>query len=62
MLLVLARANGLSWSTVRNMLQLPGNKRARSRSEIRQCLARFEKLNRVTAAEIMQFYKARGAA
>ena len=34
MLLVLARANGLSWSTVKNMLALPGNKRPRTQSEI----------------------------
>jgi len=61
-LLVLARANGLSWSTVKNMLALPGNKRPRTQSEIRQCLTRFEKLNRTTAAEIMQFYKVRGTA
>jgi len=61
-LLVLARANGLSWSTVRNMLALPCNKRSRTPSEIRQCLARFEKLNRATAAEIVQFYKVRGVA
>jgi uncharacterized protein (DUF2336 family) len=60
-LIVLARANGLSWSTVRNMLQLACHKRARTPSEIRQCLARFEKLNRATASEIMRFYKARGA-
>jgi uncharacterized protein (DUF2336 family) len=59
-LIVLARANGLSWSTVKNMLQLACGKRARTPSEIRQCLARFEKLNRATASEIMQF-KARGA-
>jgi uncharacterized protein (DUF2336 family) len=62
MLLVLARANGLSWSTVKNVLQLPGNKRPRMPSEIRQCLARFEKLSRATAGEIMQFYKMRGTA
>jgi uncharacterized protein (DUF2336 family) len=60
-LIVLARANGLAWSTVKTMLQLPGGKRARTPSEIRQCLARFEKLNRATACDIMQFYKARGA-
>jgi uncharacterized protein (DUF2336 family) len=59
-LVVLARAHGLSWSTVKGILQLAGGQRSRTQSEIRQCLAYFEKLNRVTAAEITQFYKARG--
>jgi uncharacterized protein (DUF2336 family) len=58
-LLVLARANGLSWATVRMILQLPANKHARTPSEIRQCLGRFEKLSRATASEIARFYKAR---
>jgi uncharacterized protein (DUF2336 family) len=61
-LLVLARANGLSWATVRTILQLRTNKHSRTPSEIRHCLARFEKLNRATASEITKFYKARGAA
>jgi len=59
---VLARANGLSWATIRTILQLPANKRSRTPSEIRQCLGRFEKLSRATASEIAAFYKARGAA
>jgi uncharacterized protein (DUF2336 family) len=61
-LLVLARAYGLSWATIRTILQLPANKRSRTPSEIRQCLGRFEKLSRATASEIAAFYKARGAA
>jgi uncharacterized protein (DUF2336 family) len=59
MLLVIARATGLSWSTVKNILQLPIWRRPAMASEIRHCLARYEKLGRATAADIMKFYKAR---
>jgi hypothetical protein len=61
-LLVLARANGLSWATARAILQLPANRRSRTSSQLRHCLARFEKLSRATAYEITKFYKVRNAA
>jgi len=59
--LVLARANGLAWATIKRILQLPTNQHSRTPGEIRHCLARFERLNRATASEIVKFYKARGA-
>ena len=61
-LLVIARANGLSWATVRAIFQLPLNRRARTPSELRHCLARFEQLSRETASEIVKFHKVRGTA
>jgi len=59
MLLVITRATGLSWATLRNILRLPIWRRPATSGEIRHCLARFEKLGRTTASDIMRFYKAR---
>jgi uncharacterized protein (DUF2336 family) len=58
-LVVMARATGLSWSTVKSILRLPIWRRPATESEIRQCLARYEKLSRATASDIMRFYKTR---
>ena len=58
-LLVLARAIGLSWSTVKAILLLRVGKRALPAGEIAQCLASFERLKRTTAQEIIGFYQAR---
>jgi len=60
MLLVIARATGLAWSTVERILRLPIWRRPATASEIRHCLARYEKLGQTTASDIMRFYKARG--
>ena len=59
MLSVIARATGLSWATVRAILQLPIWRHPATPSEIRSCLRRYEKLGRPTASEIMRFYKTR---
>jgi len=56
---VIARAIGLSWATVRAILQLPIWKHPATPNEIRACLHRYEKLGRPTASEIMRFYKTR---
>jgi uncharacterized protein (DUF2336 family) len=58
-LLVLARAIGLSWPTVKAILLLRAAKRALAAGEIAQCLASFERLKRTTAQEIIGFYQAR---
>jgi len=58
-LLVIARANGLSWATVRAILQLPIGRRPKTPTDIRHCLGRFERLSRATAVEIVKFHKAR---
>jgi uncharacterized protein (DUF2336 family) len=59
MLLVVARATGLSWATVKSVLHLPLWRRPATAGEIRHCLARYEKLGRATACDIMQFHKKR---
>jgi len=59
MLLVIARATGVAWSTVERILRLPIWRRPATASEIRHCLARYERLGQVTASDIMRFYKAR---
>jgi len=59
MLLVIARAVGLSWATIKSILRLPIWRRPATANELGSCLARFERLDRSTAADIMRFYKAR---
>lgn len=58
-LLVLVRAIGLSWPTVKAILLLPVGKRPILASEIAQCHAKFERLNRATSQEIVGFYQMR---
>jgi len=58
-LLVLARAIGLSWSTVEAILRLPSDKRLISEVEIAQCLASYERLKPETAREILLYYRTR---
>jgi uncharacterized protein (DUF2336 family) len=58
-LLVMARAIGLSWSTVKAILMLHKGRRAPSESKIAQLLASYERLKRQTAQEIMRFYRTR---
>lgn len=58
-LLVLARAIGLSWPTVKAILLLPARKRPMLAGEIAQCLANFERLSRATSKEILGFYQVR---
>ena len=59
MLLVIARATDLAWSTVERILRLPIWRRPATSGEIRHCLARYERLGQSTASDIMRFYKAR---
>jgi len=59
MLLVIARATDLAWSTVERILRLPIWRRPATAGEIRHCLARYERLGQATASDIMRFYKAR---
>jgi hypothetical protein len=58
-LLVLARAIGLSWPTVKAILVLPARKRPILAGELAQCLGNFERLSRATSKEIVGFYQAR---
>lgn len=58
-LLVMARAIGLSWSTAKSILMLHKGRRAPSEHKISQLLASYERLKRQTAQEIMSFYRTR---
>lgn len=60
-LLVVARATGLAWATVERILRLPIWRRPATLSEVRHCLARYERLGQATASDILRFYKAREA-
>ena len=59
MLLVIARATGLSWGTLKSILHLPIWRHPATGQEIKHCLARYERLDPGTASDIMRFYKAR---
>ena len=58
-LLLLARAIGLSWHTVKAILRLGARKRSLSEIEIAQLLASYERLKPKTAQEILRFYRNR---
>jgi uncharacterized protein (DUF2336 family) len=60
--LVLARAVGLSWPTIKAILLLRMGKRIIAADEVAQCLARFERLKPTTATEILRFYQKRDLA
>lgn len=57
--LVVARAIGLTWSTVKGILLFRATDRKMSQGEIARCLANFERLRPATAREILHFYQAR---
>jgi uncharacterized protein (DUF2336 family) len=61
-ILILTKAIGLSWPTVKTILSLRAQKRYISREQISQCLAIFERLKLETAQEILKFYRMRGVA
>lgn len=57
--LILARAIGLTWPTVKAILTLRGGKRGASPTELAQSMASFERLRQATAREIVRFYRLR---
>lgn len=61
-ILVLGRAIGLSWSTVKEILSLRADKRIISQSDIAHSLASFERLRPQTAQEIAHYYRTRARA
>jgi uncharacterized protein (DUF2336 family) len=61
-LVVIARAIGLSWSTVNDILLLRAKKGFLPEGEIIQRLARFERLKPATAQEIMRLHRTRARA
>jgi uncharacterized protein (DUF2336 family) len=58
-LVVLAKAVGLSWSTVNDILLLRAKKGFLAQSEIQHRLARFDRLQSSTAQEIMRLHRTR---
>src|SRR5207244_12169737 len=57
--LILGKAGGLSWSTLKAILLLRAGKHFTAGSEIAHCLAKFERLKPATATEIVRFYRTR---
>jgi uncharacterized protein (DUF2336 family) len=57
LVLVLARAIGLSWSTVKSILLLRAARRKSPAAEIAHCLASYERMNPATAQDILRFYR-----
>jgi uncharacterized protein (DUF2336 family) len=58
-ILVLGRAIGLSWPTVKEILLLRAKKRIISETDIARALASFERLRPQTAQEIVGYYRTR---
>jgi hypothetical protein len=58
-ILIIAKAIGLSWSTVKAILSVRAAGRSTPADELAQCLASFERLNAGTAREIVDFYRRR---
>jgi uncharacterized protein (DUF2336 family) len=58
-ILVLGRAIGLSWATVKEILSLRAKKRIIADNEIARAMASFERLRPQTAQEIVRYYRTR---
>jgi uncharacterized protein (DUF2336 family) len=59
MILVLAKAAGLSWAATKALLSFRARQRRIPANEIEQSLASFERLKRDTAQQIVEFYRLR---
>jgi uncharacterized protein (DUF2336 family) len=62
MILIIAKAIALSWSTVKAILCARAGSRPISGGEIAQCLASYERLKAATAQEIVRFHRMRNQA
>jgi uncharacterized protein (DUF2336 family) len=58
-LLILAKAIGLSWPTTKTIVALGNGKIPRSANEIDECEKAFQRLNRLTAQQIIGFHRTR---
>ena len=58
-ILIIARAIGLSWPTVKQILSLRAEKHIMQQRDIARCLASYEQLRSQTAQEIVRFYRTR---
>jgi hypothetical protein len=59
MILILAKAAGCSWSTVRELLQMYAAKRRLQPDDLNRAFERYKKLGQDTARSIVSFYKKR---
>lgn len=59
MILILAKAAGCSWSTVRELLMMYAAKRSLQPDDLMRACERYRKLGRDTARKIVDFYKKR---
>jgi len=55
-ILVIARARGLTWPTVKALLRLRAGPKGISATELQQNLASFERLSRPTAEQLLRFH------
>lgn len=58
LLLVLAKATGLSWEATRNIMVLAAQRYRRSASDIEQAMSSFNRLKQSTAQQILDFHRA----
>ena len=58
-ILVLGKAIGVSWETIRAILQLKADESAGARHDLDQCAASFARLQPETARKALQFYRMR---
>ena len=58
-ILIIARAVGLSWPTVKQILSLRADKRIMPQRDVARALASYEQLRSQTAQEIVRFYRTR---
>jgi uncharacterized protein (DUF2336 family) len=61
-ILIIAKAIGLSWSTVKAVLRLCAGKSGISEQSLGRCLATFSKLKTETAQQVVEFQRKRGPA
>jgi uncharacterized protein (DUF2336 family) len=61
MVLVIAKAVGFSWSTVKAVLTARAAARGIASNEIEHCLASFERLKPSTAQQVLKFHRSRSA-
>jgi uncharacterized protein (DUF2336 family) len=58
-ILIIAKAIGFSWQTVKEILKLRVGERGISSREVEECLAIFERLRRATAQQVVDFQRRR---
>ncbi len=60
-MIILAKAIGMSWPTVKALLTMPGGGRGPSASALEQCLGTYSRLKPATARQVLEFQRRRAA-